>query len=255
MTCCSRSPRALARKVMTSLKSVLKGSSRAHVAANGLIKRDKRKEPKLEVGRDIPAPKEIKRLVEAAPNARSRALLLTVSLTGLRASELRGLRWSDVDLKGAELNVRQRADRFNQIGPPKSEASVRTLPIAPEAVAALRVWKLECPPNDGDLVFPTSTGQIEHHKNMLRGLAPVMVAAGLVDGEGEPKYALHAFRHFFASWCINRRSLGGRELPPKEVQTLLGHGSIVMTLDIYGHLFKRGDDTVELADASRALFA
>lgn len=247
--------RALARKVMTSLRSILKASSRAHVAANVRIKRDKRKERKLEVGRDIPEPKEIKRLVAAATNARLRALLLTVSLTGLRASELRGLRWSDVDLKDAELHVRQRADRFNKIGPPKSESSMRTLPIAPEAVAALRAWKLQCPPNDGDLVFPTSAGQVEHHKNMLRGLAPVMAAAGLVDAEGEAKYALHAFRHFFASWCINSLSRGGRQLPPKEVQTLLGHGSIVITLDIYGHLFPRGDDTVELADASRALFA
>jgi integrase len=90
---------------------------------------------------------------------------------------------------------------------------------------------------------------------MLRGLSPVMVAAGVVDGEGEPKYALHAFRHFFASWCINSRSRGGRQLPPKEVQTLLGHGSIVITLDIYGHLFPADDDKTELADASRALFA
>jgi integrase len=39
---------------------------------------------------------------------------------------------------------------------------------------------------------------------------------------------------------------GGRELPPKEVQSLLGHSSIVMTLDVYGHLFKRSDDRSEL---------
>jgi integrase len=42
-------------------------------------------------------------------------LLLTAALTGLRASELRGLRWSDVDLKTAELHVRQRAGRYNAI--------------------------------------------------------------------------------------------------------------------------------------------
>jgi hypothetical protein len=40
---------------------------------------------------------------------------------------------------------------------------------------------------------------------MLRSLALVMKAAGVVDGKGEPKYASHAFRHFFASWCINRK--------------------------------------------------
>ena len=48
---------------------------------------------------------------------------------------------------------------------------------------------------------------------------------------------------------------GGRELPPKVVQTLLGHLSIVMTLDVYGHLFRDGGDRTELAEASRLLLA
>jgi integrase len=64
---------------------------------------------------------------------------------------------------------------------------------------------------------------------------------------------MHAFRHFFASWCINPKERGGRELPPKVVQTLLGHSSIVMTLDVYGHLFRDGGDRAELAEASAAL--
>jgi len=53
---------------------------------------------------------------------RWRPLLLTLIFTGLRASELRGLRWIDIDLKRGEIHVRQRADRYNEIGPPKSEA-------------------------------------------------------------------------------------------------------------------------------------
>ena len=104
-------------------------------------------------------------------------------------------------------------------------------------------------------MFATREGAIDHHKNMLRNLAPVMKAAGIVDKKGEPKYALHAFRHFFASWCINPKSRGGRELPAKVVQELLGHSSIVMTLDLYGHLFPKGDDHAELAAASSALLA
>ena len=47
--------------------------------------------------------------------------LLTAIFTGLRASELRGLRWEDVDLKRCELHVRQRADRYNNFGKPKSK--------------------------------------------------------------------------------------------------------------------------------------
>jgi integrase len=247
--------RPLARKVLTSLKSLLKAARHAHVAADVSIGRGKRGERKLEVGRDIPTTAEVKRVIEAAKDTRRRALLLVVGLTGLRASELRGLRWADVDLKAGELHVRQRADRYCKIGAPKSESSVRTIPLAPDVLTALKEWKLACPKGEAGLVFPSSTGQIEHHANMLRSLAPVMVAAGIVDKDGEPKYALHAFRHFFASWCINPKERGGRELPAKVVQQLLGHASIVMTLDRYGHLFPRGDDRAELAAAARALLA
>ena len=87
-----------------------------------------------------------------------------------------------------------------------------------------------------------------------RTLWPAQEAAG-VTVNGEAKYSMHALRHFYASWCINRRKDGGLELPPKTVQARLGHASIVMTLDIYGHLFPSGDDGSELAAAARALFA
>jgi integrase len=248
--------RPMARKVLTSLKSLLKAAKHAHLAADVSVGRSKRSERRLEVGRDIPAPAEIKRLVDAAKNdARMRALLLTATLCGLRASELRGLRWTDVNLKSGELQVRQRADRYNVIGAPKSASSTRTIPLAPEVVAALKVWKLACPKGELDLVFPTGTGAIMYHRSLLDSLEPVMVAAGVADKRGKPKYGLHAFRHFFASWCINRRVDGGRELPAKVVQGLLGHGSIVMTLDRYGHLFPRGDDRAELAAAATALLA
>jgi integrase len=66
---------------------------------------------------------------------------------------------------------------------------------------------------------------------------------------------LHALRHFYASWCINRRAEGGLELPPKIVQERLGHSGIMMTLDVYGHLFPRGDDSKELEEAERSLLA
>jgi integrase len=246
--------RPLARKVLTSLKSLLKVAKYAHVAAVVSIGKGKR-ERKLEIGRDIPTPTEIKRLIEGAKDTKRRTLFLTAALTGLRASELRGLRWTDVDLKAGELHVRQRADRYNAIGQPKTDSSVRTIPLAPDLLSALKEWKLACPKGERGLVFPSSTGQTEHHANMLRSLAPVMIDAGVVDKDGGPKYALHAFRHFFASWCINPRERGGRELPAKVVQHLLGHSSIVMTLDRYGHLFPRGDDRAELAAAARALLA
>jgi integrase len=248
--------RPLARKVLTSLKSLLKAAKHAQVAADVSIGKDKRSKQRLEAGRDFPTPGEVKRLIDAADKDDKRhALLLTAALTGLRASELRGLRWSDIDLKTGELHVRQRADRYGKIGSPKSDSSRRTIPLAPDLLMALKKWKLACPKGEADVVFPTSTGRIDHHANMLRGLAPIMIAAGVVDKKGEPKYALHAFRHFFASWCVNPTARGGRELPAKEAQGLLGHSSIVMTLDLYGHMFPPAGDRTELAEAARALLA
>ena len=60
-------------------------------------------------------------------------------------------------------------------------------------------------------------------------------------------------RHFYASWCINRRVDGGLELPLKLVSARLGHASIQMTADRYGHLFPSADDGTELAAADKAL--
>ena len=127
-----------------------------------------------------------------------------------------------VDLKAGELHVRQRADRFNEIGTPKSDPSARTVPLDQETISALKAWKLACPKGEEGVVFPSSTGQIEHHSNMLKSLALVMKAAGVVDGHGEPKYALHAFRHFFASWCINRKTEAGVNCRRRWCSTCLG---------------------------------
>jgi integrase len=157
-----------------------------------------------------------------------------------------------VDLKNGKVQVRQRADRYNMIGAPKSEAGTRVVPIGPDLLNVLREWKLACPP--GELVFPTKRGRIEHHSNIVRAFKSLVLAAGLKNNLGKPKYGgLHALRHFYASWCINRKADGGLELPPKVVQTRLGHASIVMTMDRYGHLFPTGDDGSELASAERAL--
>jgi integrase len=225
---------------------------------------------KLQVGVDIPTPDEIKLIIGAAPTNK-RPLLLTEIFTGLRSSELRGLRWRDIDLKKAELHVRQRADKYREIGPPKTEAGERTIPLPPMVIAALREWRLACPKGPLDLAFPNGKGNVEFHVNLIqRTLWPVQIAAGVTrpalddqgapqrDTEGnpmvEPKYpGLHALRHFYASWCINRKQDGGLELPPKSVQQRMGHSSIMVTMDTYGHLFPRNDDTAELAAAEAAL--
>jgi integrase len=238
----------MARKVLASLKSLLKDAKCGHLTYGIGISLDGRSKRRLEIGRDVPENAEIKRLFAATEgSAKKRALLLVAAFTGLRASELRGLRWYDVDLKAGELHVRQRADRYGAIGSPKSRKSARTIPLDPgRLIPALKEWKLACPKTELDLVFPTRTGVITTHKNMLLTLGRVMRAAGVVDKQRKPKYALHAFRHYFASWCISPKDRGGRELPAKVVQEWLGHSTIAMTFDVYGHLF-RDVDTSEVA--------
>jgi integrase len=258
-----RSP-AMVKRVVGDLGSILADAQERGLVAQNVVRslshRKKRREAerrqkhKLKVGVDIPTPDEIRAMVTHL-KGRWRPPLLTAIFTGLRASELRGLQWSDVDLKRAEIHVRQRADKFNKIGKPKSASGQRTVPLPPILVNTLREWKLACPKSALGLVFPTGAGNIEFHVNIVvRGLAPVQVAAGVVGKHGKAKYTgLHALRHFYASWCINRKEDGGLGLPLKVVQHRLGHSTIQMTADVYGHLFPSGDDGAELAAAQKAL--
>jgi integrase len=268
---------AMARKIRTSLSSLLSDAQERGLVSRNVVRElrrtrkrgkerqaEKRQKGRLKTGVDIPTREEIKAIVEAA-KGRWRPFFLTAIFTGLRASELRGLRWEDVDLDKRELHVRQRADRYNAFDKPKSYSGERTVPLTPIVLNTLREWKLACPKGKHSLVFPTGSGNVESHSNIVkRGLEPTLIAAGVAveeknaDGEAikRGKYAgLHAFRHFYASWCINRRVDGGLELPGKVVQERLGHSSITMTMDVYGHLFPRGDDSDELAEAERSILA
>ena len=258
-----RSP-AMVRKALGSLSAILADAQERGLVSQNVVRglrsrrlrgkdrrAEKRQRGKLRIGVDIPSPNEIRAIVGRL-DGRWRPLLLTAIFAGLRASELRGLRWIDVDLKRNELHVRQRADYYRKIGPPKSEAGERTVPIPPMLANTLREWKLTCPKGELGLVFPNGAGRIESHANIVnRGLIPVQITAG-VSKEGKAKYTgLHSLRHFFASWCINRRVDGGLELPLKVVQARLGHASVQMTADRYGHLFPRGDDGAEMAAAEK----
>jgi integrase len=274
-----RSPR-LVKHVVSFLGSILSDAMESGLVAQNVVlslgSKKKRHRNKAAQARklNIPTPQEIATLVGALDgNDRWRPLILTAIFTGLRASELRGLRWADVDLVKGELHVRQRADRFLEIGEPKSKAGNRTVPLLPSVQRALQAWRLACPVSPVlDLVFPNGAGGVATYHDVLRqGLEPALLAAGVsvlvkdaegkvrVDRRGEPvrtpKYSgLHCLRHFYASWLINRKADRGLELPAKVVQERLGHATIGMTLDTYGHLFPQGDTSAEMAAAERAFF-
>jgi integrase len=125
---------AMVRKILISLGSLLADAQERGLTPRNPVRdmrgkrrkgTEKRQKGKLKVGKDIPTREEIKAIVKAL-EGRWRPLLLTAVFTGMRASELRGLSWPDVDLEKHLIHVRQRADRFNKIGQPKSEAGDRT---------------------------------------------------------------------------------------------------------------------------------
>lgn len=258
---------AMAKKVLTSLGSILSDANERGLATRNPVRdirgsrkgRDRRIERRqkgrVEVGVDIPTRDEIKALI-APLDGNWRPLLVTAIFTGMRSSELRGLRWQDVDFKKATISVNQRADEFGEIGRPKSEAGVRSIPVPPVVINALKEHRLR-QANGAALVFANPDGEPRSHANIIqKGLVPAMVRAGIVLESGKAKYSgLHALRHFYASWLINRKEDGGLGLPAKMVQERLGHASIVMTMDVYGHLFPRGDDGSELADAASSLLS
>ncbi|MER8648768.1 site-specific integrase [Mesorhizobium sp. M0586] len=286
---------AMVRKLLVSLGSLLADAQELGLVTRNAVREksrskqrgkdrrhERRQKGRLKVGSDIPTREEVKAIV-AALAGRWRPLLLTAIFAGLRASELRGLRWQDVDLDKREVHVQQRADRFNDIGKPKSEAGERTVPIPPMVVNALKEWKLayrrpvvgkddegksireDAKPEH--LIFANGAGNVESLANIInRGLLPVQLAAGVTiatdkqDKDGNTimsaKYTgMHALRHFYASWCINRPQDGGLGLPLKVIQERMGHSSVTMTADVYGHLFPRGDDAEEMAAAERSFLA
>jgi integrase len=247
--------RPMARRILTSLKGIL-----AEARRRGLIGHDPAASVRVIVRRaeamdderaPIPSKSEIKLLLSKAQElwpSMSRLstgkeqkvlyspwrVLFNVALfTGLRQSEIRGLRWADIDLKAARLSVRQRADRWGKIGVPKSKAGKRDIPLAPGVLNLLREWKLVSPKFESDLVFPNEHGRPILGTNLYhQGWLPLLKACGLFDEVTGPKITFHSLRHAFASLMIEAR------WQPKKVQATMGHSSIQVTYDVYGKLFE-----------------
>lgn len=271
----TRSP-AMVGKILGGLSSLIAECQRrgliAQNVARGVRVVRSRRDRKRVV---IPTKPDLRLMLDGAKaiedeNPALLPMLLTVALTGLRSSELRGLRAADVDLKGCQINVCQRADAWGEISVPKSAAGFRTIPIPAALVTELRKWMLRAPPSKLGLLFPNSEGGARLHSNLLnREYWPLQVAAGLVrpatqrggNGQLEEKvatdgvqvmramYDFHALRHYAASSWIKQK------VDLKRLTTWLGHSSVQITLDTYGHLIKdeEGDAAIAAAVAAELL--
>ena len=244
--------RDMVKRVLSSLAAIVgEAQARGLAAVNNVraiarIKRERRSD-QLE----MPNQAELQAIIAATPD-RYRPLILTAMLAGLRASELRGLTWDDVDLQHGEIYVRRRVDRFGTFGPPKSKAGTRSIPMSPLLLSTLRQWRLACPKGELNLVFPNGIGRVENHSNLLhRVFWPIQIAAGVTvmrDGKPDAKYSLHALRHACAALWI------AQGFGPKRIQVMMGHSSITQTFDRYGYLFEARDaDTAAMGEIAARL--
>jgi integrase len=151
-------------------------------------------------------------------------VVLLLLFTGLRIGELIALEWDDVDLGRRQLHVR-RIWSANRITTPKTTSSLRVVDLPPRLVDLLRARQLTA--TDRRL-FPGKRGGYFKPKDFVKQtLDPVLRRVGL------PRLHLHALRHHYASLLI------AQAVDAKYICESMGHSSIRITFDVYGHLFAR----------------
>lgn len=170
-------------------------------------------------------------LVRLWPELASRPVHLTACklavTTGLRHGEIAGLGWSDVDLLDGELHLRAQFTGGELVDTTKDNQP-RTLDLVPAARALLESWYTET--GDDGLVVENETGGYLDASKMRKVLYAAMERAGIPRvGERGGTRDFHSFRHTFARVALEH----GAQL--EWVQAQLGHSSITLTRDLYGH--------------------
>lgn len=245
-----------ARKHLTSLKSLL-DQARAddfmdHRPAEDVYIRAATRKPQYDITDDhkVPDLAELRRLLKTmrtrcyikdrnARRARRRYKLIfeTIAFGGVRPGEAMGLPWDEVYFDRGGIRITQDVDDDGTIGKLKSAAAYRFIPMPDHYMRQLRWWRKLCPPSRHNLVFPNWSGNIDFLSNLnVRGWQPLLKEAGLLAANGRPKYPPKSLRHARASLEIEKGA------NPKEIKKLMGHSSIKITYDVYGHLFEAHND-------------
>lgn len=233
--CCeSRLSPRMVQWVHAVLRNALECAVREEITPRNVAKLVKVPVPKYKVNRGLTVP-QARAVLKAARDHRLYALYVLALCLGLRRGELLGLRWEDVDLDGAKLEVVQTLQRVGgrlQFVRPKTEDSARTIPLPPICVEALREHRRRQFAERSDrwpdwedhgLVFPSLRGTPMEPDNLRRSWAAIRKAAGL----GEMRF--HDLRHTCVTLLLN---LG---VPPQVVRDIVGHSDIEVTMTIYAH--------------------
>src|SRR5664279_1435961 len=181
-------------------------------------------------------PAEAGSLLSHLKGDRLEGVFIVALSTGLRRGEVLGLRWQDVDLPGRTLFVRQTVQRIGgelRFVPPKTHRSTRSMPLSELTIAAFTTQRVRQAEDrllvgaaweDNGLVFATHLGTPLEPRNVNRRFSAARSAAGL------EWVRLHDLRHAFATFLLDQ----GEEL--RTVMDLLGHSTIRLTADTYGHV-------------------
>jgi integrase len=175
---------------------------------------------------DIYKPDEIRCFLDNVDGEKYKTFFLLAVMSGARQGELIGLQWQDVDWHNSQIYIRRTYQR-GKFFEPKSATSRRRIDLGPTVIKSLKKWKLACPPTELDLVFPSDAGTpLDHYNLVRRHYEPALRRAGL------RRIKFHGLRHSYASMLIE----AGEH--PKYIQNQMGHSSINVTMDTYGHLMK-----------------
>jgi integrase len=192
------------------------------------------REPKTE-GRTL-TPEQARSLLQAASGERLEAAFVVMLSLGLRRGEVFGLRWMDVDFESNILTVSQALSRVGShlvLGPPKTERSRRKINLPAPVATSLRAHKKRQAAEwlvvgeswlDTDLVFTSEVGTPLDPANFRHSFDRVAAKVGLVG------WHPHELRHSCASILL------AQGVPIEVVSRVLGHSSIRITADVYGHI-------------------
>jgi len=153
-----------------------------------------------------------------------RTLFYILTLDGLRAGEVLGLKWVDIDLNLRSIKV-NRSAWYGKIKTAKSEASETVLPIPETLAEVLRAYRSEWKPNPDGFLFVTRNNRPPSSNKVVEyRLWPIL------DKLGIPRCGLHAFRHTHTSLLLESGAT------PAVAQRQLRHSDARTTLGIYGHV-------------------
>jgi integrase len=186
----------------------------------------------------VAAPTEVGPLLDAL-EAGDRAIFATALYAGLRLGELQALQWDDLDLAANLIHVRRSWDRQAGFVGPKSRSGNRRVPITATLRRELLNHRLQQGHGGRGFVFPNKRGSKPFNPGTLTLHTKKAWAAADLTPIG-----LHECRHSYAAYMI------AAGINTKALSTYMGHSSITITLDRYGHLLP-GNETMaaELLDS------